>query len=175
MFINYGNHKLSLVEPFLDKLIYSKIKMIYLLNIFKSKYCLSVFALSFVLSYFLIPKTVFYGWYTAIAILFMISFSLVTTCIVRNVKEKVMLAKTYKSSIIGIVAVALGLGALQVCGVGAPVCGAAVGLGIFSSIFPTVFVNLMSRYSIHFIILSIVFQLVALYFMNCCKNLKLKK
>jgi len=149
--------------------------MKYLFSIFKSKYCLIVFAISLFLSYFLIPKTVFYGWYKILAYTFMISFSLTITCIIRNVKEKILLAKTYKSSVIGIIATALGLTALQVCGVGAPVCGAAVGLGILSSIFPTVFVDVMSKYAVHIIVLSIIFQLVALYFMNCFKEVNCVK
>lgn len=142
----------------------------YLFNIFKSKYCLIVYALSALLSYFLIPKTVFYGWNIILVIIFMITFSLILTCTIRNVKEKIVLARTYKSSIIGIIAAALGLAALQVCGVGAPICGAALGFGIFSSIFPAVFVNLISDYAIDFILFSILLQGVALYFMHCFKR-----
>ena len=148
--------------------------MIYLFNIFKSKYCLIAFVLSLILSYFLIPKAVFYQWYIILAITFMLALSLTLTCIIRNIKEKILLARTYKSSIIGIIATALGLAALQVCGVGAPVCGAAVGVGILSSIFPAIFINIISKYQIYFIVFSILFQLVALYFMNCFKEFSVK-
>ena len=147
--------------------------MRYLFYIFKSKYCLIVFVLSLVISYFLVPKTVFYGVYTILAIAFMAAFALTLTCIVRNIKEKVLLAKTYKSSIVGILATALGLVALQVCGIGAPVCGATVGLGIVSSIFPAVFIELMSKYAIYLILISLIFQLFALYFMDCFKGVKI--
>ena len=145
--------------------------MRYLFYIFKSKYCIIAFILILFLSHFLIPKTVFYGFYTILAIIFIISFSLTITCIIRNIKEKILLAKTYKSSIIGIIATALGLAALQVCGFGAPVCGAAVGLGILSSILPTAFMNIISKYVVQFLVISIIFQLVALYIMNCFKKL----
>ncbi len=144
--------------------------MIYLFSLFKSKYCLIVFPLSLGLSYLMMPGKVFYSWYILVSVLFMLSFSLVVTCIIRNVKEKILLAKTYKSSIVGIVATALGLASLQVCGVGAPVCSAAVGAGILSSLFPTVFLNLMEKYALQFILASILFQLIALYFMNCFKQ-----
>jgi len=75
-----------------------------------------------------------------------------------------------ESSTIGIVATTIGLAALQICGVGAPVCGAAVGLGIISSIFPTVFINVMSKYAVYFIVFSITIQLITLYFMKCFKK-----
>ena len=145
--------------------------MRYLFYIFKSKYCIIAFILILFLSYFIIPKTSFYAFYTIFVAIFMISFSLTITCIVRNIKEKIILAKTYKSSIIGIIATALGLAALQVCGFGAPVCGAAVGLGILSSILPTAFMKIISRYAIQFLLVSIIFQLVALYIMNCFKKM----
>lgn len=150
--------------------------MKYIWAVLKSKYCQLVFLISFLASYFLIPKSVFHGWNQLLAYAFMLIFALTVACIVRNIKEKILLARTYKSSILGIIAVALGLAALQVCGANAPVCGAAVGIGILSSIFPAVFVNLMAKPSIHLgmILISIIFQLVALYFMNCWKDLHYK-
>lgn len=149
--------------------------MMYIFYIFKSKYCLLFFSLSLLLGYILIPKTVFYGWYTILAITFMTLFALAVTCIIRNVKEKIIVVKTYKSSIIGIIAVAIGLVALQACGVGAPICGAAVGFGILSSIFPSVLLWKISKYAIYLLEISIVFQGVALYFMNCFKQYKRKE
>ncbi len=143
------------------------LEMKYLFHIFKSKYCLGVFILSLILSYFLIPKKVFYGIYTLLAVVFMISFFLTISCMVRNIKERIIIAKTYTSSLVGIIATAVGLAAMQVCGFGAPVCGAAVGLGIFSSLFPVAFVDVMSKYAVGFVTVSILIQVVALYFMNC--------
>lgn len=142
----------------------------YLVNTLKSKYCIAVFVFSMVLSYFLIPSHVFYSWYTALALLFMVLFSLTLTCIVRNIKERIVLAKTYKSSLVGIIAIGLGLGALQVCGFGAPVCGAAVGFGVLSFIFPAAFEHVFSEYAVDILVLSIAFQFIALYFMNCFKK-----
>ncbi len=142
----------------------------YLYHIFQSRYCWLTFALSFFLSYFLIPKTVFCCWYTSLAVLFMFSFALTITCTIRNAKEKIVLAKTYQSSLLGLLATAIGLIALQTCGLGAPVCGAAVGLGVLSSVFPTFFVTQMARYAIPLLLLSIFFQFASLYFMNCFRR-----
>ncbi|MGB9763385.1 MAG: hypothetical protein ACPLW7_05285 [Minisyncoccia bacterium] len=142
----------------------------YLLKIFKSHYCKIVFVISLIGAYFLVPKTIFYGLYTILGILYMIIFAVTLTCIVRNIKEKVLLVKTYQSSIIGIIAAALGLAALQVCGIGAPVCGAAISAGILSVIFPNIFINFLNKYALIIIIISIGIQAIALYFMNCFKK-----
>ncbi len=145
--------------------------MVHLFKILKSKYCKLVFILALILSYFLIPNKVFHGFHNITAILFMIVFSLTITCITYNIKERVKLARTYKHSILSIIATAVGLSALQVCGVSAPVCTATLGAGILASIFPVTFVELLSDYSILIISISILFQLLALYLMNCFKKL----
>ena len=148
--------------------------MIYLQKVLKSKVCILVFILSLIGSYFLIPKTAFYGRTIVISILFMITLATTITCIVRNIKEKIILARTYESSIISIIATAVGLASLQVCGVGAPVCGAAVGVGILSSIFPYTTVSLISEHAELILIISILLQLISLYFMNCFKSMGTK-
>ncbi len=151
--------------------------MNYLTNTLKSKYCLLTLILSLFLTYFLIPKHVFYGWFKIIAIIFMISASLNLTCLIRNIKERIKIAKTYKNSVLSLIGIGLGFGALQVCGVGAPICGASIGAGLISVFFPGLH-NFLFEYSIHIIILAIILQFIALYFMNCfkpyhlvCKNL----
>ena len=146
----------------------------YVQHIFKSHYCKIIFIIIFFLSYFLIPKKLFHSWWILVAILFMFLFSLVITCIVRNVKEKVILAKTYKSSLIGVLATAIGLSALQVCGVGAPVCGATIGAGFLSALFPGIFMRFLDNFAIYILIASILLQIISLYFMNCFKKLNNK-
>ena len=146
-------------------------KKIYFLKIFESRYCLFVFFSALFLSYFLIPKNVFYTWQHIILIfLFMLTSSAVITCITRDIKERVQLSRTYKKSILGIIITALGLSALQVCGFGAPICGAAIGLGVLSAILPHIFINFLTLYSIYIIGLSIIFQILILYYMHCFKN-----
>ncbi len=147
----------------------------YLITILKSHYCKAVLLLALVASYFLIPEKVFYGFGYVLAITFMIAFSLSVTCIIRNIKEKILLAKTYKRSVLHIILIALGLSAFQVCGIGAPVCGATVGLGVLSVIFPGVFIDFLGDYHLLVIVVSILLQLVSLYYMGCFKLKKFKR
>ena len=145
-------------------------KDIYLIRTLDSHYCKIVFVASAFLGYFLVPKTAFYGYFEILAWIFIFLFALVITCIVRNTKERIVLSRTYGSSILGTIAVAIGLAALQACGLGAPVCGAAVGMGIFSAIFPSFFMNFFTNYALWIFLISIAFQFLALYFMNCFKS-----
>lgn len=146
------------------------IKDWYLVKIFKSYYCKIIFIISLIAAYFLVPNKIFYGYYAIWGIIYIIIFALILTCIIRNIKEKILLAKTYKSSLIGILAAALGIAALQVCSIGVPVCGAAVGAGILSLIFPNFFLYFLNKYALLIIISSIIIQTLALYFMNCFKK-----
>ena len=143
---------------------------LYLLQVFRSHYCQLVFGASLVLGYFVVPKKIFYGYDTILGILFILSFALVMTCLVRQTKERVKAARTYSGAIIGIIATAIGLTALEACGVGAPVCGAMVGVGVLSVILPMSAVDIIGRYAVPILIGSIVIQLIALYFMNCFKR-----
>lgn len=128
-----------------------------------------------ILSYFIVPSHVFKSGHTFIAILFMLSFSLVMTCIIRNIKEEIILARTYKSSILGLLSTTLGLSALQACGLGAPVCGATLGLSLFSSLMPAVFVNFINKHAELMLWIAILFQILTLYLLNCFKDENAKK
>jgi hypothetical protein len=139
----------------------------YLFKVMKSKYCKSVFLIALIGSYFLIPTTVFNGLYYIIAITFMVTFSLSVMCIVRSIKDRAELARKSKASLLSIIATALGLSALQVCGVSIPVCGASIGIGLLSVIFPQFFVDFLASYSPFIIGFSVVLQLIALYYMGC--------
>ncbi len=147
----------------------------YIITVLQSHYCQIVFLATLFVSYFLIPAKVFYGWGYVLAISFMLVFALSLTCIIRNVKERILLAKTYKQSIWQIVLIILGLSAFQVCGIGAPICGATVGLGMVSIIFPGVFINFLDEYYLLIILFSIILQLISLYFMKCFKLERLVK
>lgn len=132
-----------------------------------STYCRVVFLVSLFLSYFLLPPRVFVGANLYIAIIFMLVFSFSITCLVRNIKEKIVLARTYKTSIFSLILSILGFSAFQVCGVNAGLCTASVGAGIIGAIFPGFLVIFLNNYG-HFLIwLSIILQLIALYYMNC--------
>ena len=147
-------------------------KNIYLIGIFKSVYCQIVFVISLVGGYLLVPKSNLSNYVEALVYLFIILFALVVTCMVRNIKERVVLSRTYGSSIIGTIMAGLGLAALQVCGVGAPVCGATIGVGVLSAIFPSFFLSFLEQYNLEIFLFSVGFQFLALYFMNCFKQFK---
>ena len=149
-----------------------KMKRIYLTEIFKSNYCKVIFILSLILITVLIPKKIFYSYYSILGALFIFVTSITITCFIRNIKEKVFLAKANGASIIGIITIILGFGGLQACTVGAPVCGASIGAGFFALFFPGIAMDLIEKYSILVIILSIIIQIFALYFMNCFKKCK---
>jgi len=145
-------------------------KSIYLWRIFKSHYCKAVFIASLILVFFLIPRKIFYGYYTILGIVFGIVTAATITCFVRNIKERAMAARASGASILGVIVIVLGFGALQACSVGAPVCGASIGAGIIALFFPGVAMNFLGKYSILIIVLSIFIQIAALYFMNCFKH-----
>lgn len=142
-------------------------KKYYLLEIFKSHYCQLVFLISLIGTYFLVPQKVFYGHYTWIGILFIITTALTITCLVRSIKERVLSAKAGGASLLGILSIIFGFGALQACTIGAPVCGATIGGGIVALIFPGFAFGLVEKYSVPIVLVSIFIQLLSLYLMKC--------
>ncbi len=107
-------------------------------------------------------KKVFNGsWQTLSSFLFVVLFAAVLTCLIRNIKEKIVLARTYTGSLVNVIAVALGLAALQICGAGAPVCGAALGAGFMSALFPSFLLNFLACFGIYILIGSILTHLSA--------------
>jgi hypothetical protein len=64
-------------------------------------------------------------------------------------------------SLVNVIAVALGLAALQVCGAGAPVYGTALGVGFMSALFPSFLLNFLTCFGIYILIGSILSHLSA--------------
>ena len=147
-------------------------KKYFLYKIFQSKYCCLVFLFSLIIVSILIPKKIFYSYYTILGIFFIIISSLLITCFVRNIKEKVILAKKQKMSFLGIIFLVIGLAAMSTCSVGAPICGASVAGGIIALLFPGIAFKYLSEYSIIIILSSFFIQIIALYYMNCFKKIK---
>lgn len=145
-------------------------KRLYLWSLFKSNYCKITFLISLVLISFLTPKKIFYGFYSILGILFIVLTSITVTCLLRNVKERISSAKTNGATFMGILSVIFGFGALQVCTIGAPICGATIGAGVVALIFPGILFNFLEKYSIWIIVFSIIIQIISLYFMNCFKR-----
>ncbi len=145
---------------------------IYLLKVMKSKYCLISFILIAIGAYFLVPKKIFYGFYSIIAIIFIIVFSLTLTCMIRSIKDKTEARKKQRTgSIISFIFSILGLSALHTCTIGAPVCGASIGAAIVSVFFPAFALDFLNDYAILVVIISIVIQIFALFQMKCFKRI----
>ena len=130
------------------------------------------FVIIFALSYFLIPKKIFNGWYTLLGVTFMISFSLVVTCLVLQIKEKYQLQKSMGKHFVGIIFGLIGLSALQLCTVGASFCAVSLGSTIVAAFLPTIAIHFVSKYAEIIIIISIVVQFYTLYRMKCLMKVK---
>ena len=115
------------------------------------------------------PKEVLFGRYSLVAIFFVIIFSLTITCITRTIKERIKGSLNLGHSISVVIASALGVTALQVCGLGVPACGVGVGAGFVSLIFPGFLFNYLRDYSVFILIFSIIIQIFSLYKMKCFK------
>lgn len=142
---------------------------LFLKAIFKSNICKIVFILSLVIGYFLVPKHIFYSYFIILGIVYILLFALVMTCMIRIIKEKVINLKETGASIFSIISSLIGFSAMHVCSIGAPVCGASLGIGIFS-FFPSFFNSFFHEYALIIIIISIIFQIAALFYMNCFKK-----
>ena len=136
----------------------------------KSHYCKIVSAIFFVLSFYLIPHKLFVGFYLLLVLAFAVSFSLVMTCLIMNMKQRFKTARSAGKNIVGVIAGLLGLSALQVCTVGAgSFCAVSLGGSVVAAIFPGVAFHFMTRYAVAIIIISILIQVFALYKMKCWK------
>jgi len=132
-----------------------------------SVYCKMVFVLALLISFFLLPEGVFSGTHKYIAVLFMLTFSFSAACIVRNIKNKIVLSRTYKTSVISAILSVLGFSAFQVCGINAAVCTASVSAGFVATIFPGFLFNFLKDYGHLVIWFSVILQIIALYMMKC--------
>ncbi len=144
--------------------------MRHVLCIFKSTTCKVVFLLTLLAIYLLMPREFFVGATLPIALLFLLLTAVVLTCIVRTIKERVILARNAGAGLLAIIAMAFGLAALQVCGVGAPVCGATIGVALLSLFLPGASMTLLHHSAWIILSASILLQVAALYFMNCFKE-----
>ncbi len=147
----------------------SNFRQTLLYKVFESNYCKIVFALGLVISYLLIPKAVFESQYLYLAIIYMTLFSTILTCVIRTIKERIKQARMYEKSLIGIIASGIGLATLQVCTLSMS-CSVSLGLSILYLIFPQFFISFLTKYSQYILVISIIFQAIAIYLMGCFKT-----
>ena len=145
-----------------------KLKNLVLFQIFKSTYCIFTFVLSLIIVSLLAPAKIFYH-HNLIGYAFIILTSLLITCLVRNIKEKVYSARINGASVLGILSIILGFGALEVCAMSAPVCGAYISTGILALFLPNIAFSFFEEYHMSIIFFSFLIQFFALYQMQCFK------
>ncbi len=134
-------------------------------EVLDSPYCKTALLLSVGTMIVLLPKTLFHGFIAIPALLYVILFSLNITCLIRQTKERSK--ATPKNSVVSFIATIVGITTLSTCGISAPMCGATLGMGLFSTITPHFILPLLFRYSAWFLIGAIGLQLYSLYRMQC--------
>lgn len=133
---------------------------------------LVVFALSVALGFFvLVPTRVIEHGHLAISAGFVLTFALLMTFTVTSLKERVRSARQSANSTLGFLAMAIGITALQVCGMGAT-CGFSALTGIIALLIPGALFNFTSAYSLYIIAFSILLQIIALISMGAFRSAK---
>ncbi len=141
-------------------------KLPFIIENLQSKYCLGIFILMLGVGYLLIPKEVFAHTHVVVVIPFILLFAFSTACAARSIKERILLSEN-RGSLIGIISSIIGITTLQVCGISGPMCGASVGVGILSVLFPGAIITLLRENSIGILISTMILQVVSLYMMRC--------
>ena len=146
----------------------------FVMKVFESHYCKIVFLLSLLLSYFLIPEGVWGTKYLPLAIIFMLTFSILVACTVRHIKERTMGTLKYSGLTLSALLTILGISSLQACVASLPACGATVAAGVFTVTASASLSELLSlyfhRYALHIFLAGIGFQLLTLYYMGCFRK-----
>lgn len=138
--------------------------------VLKSKWCMGVFVLSIIGLYSLIPEKMFHEWYKLLGYTFILSTSLTITCIFKNTKERIKLNQKTGKSFVSIILSIFGVMATQVCGIGAPMCGAALGGSIGITFLPIAAQSFFEDYATYIILLAILGQMYSLYILKCWGN-----
>jgi len=141
----------------------------YLNRVFSSIYCRTVFLTGIGLGYMVVPEKIFTGLYYVLGAAFILVFATTITCTVRNTRERIKLEKTAGSSTLAAVSAGIGISALNVCGVGAPVCTATAGAGLIS-VIPGIASSFFRQYAVHITVITLLIQILALHLMNCFRQ-----
>ena len=144
----------------------------YILKLISSPQCIVVAAVSFSLAYILLPVSAFTQAEAVLASAYLLLFSSSTACLVRNLKGRVMAARSMGGSVAYVVSGSLGFTALQACGGSAPTCASGLGVGVLSLVLPQYAVQVSQEYGSILLVVSIVFQAAALLHMGCFWEVK---
>jgi len=137
-------------------------------ELLKSNYCRAIFVISVIVSYFLLPDFIFMGWLSLLAVLFMLIFSVSMTCMVRGIKDTLANTKKTSTSVLSLISMLFGFSAFHACTIGAPLCVTA-GLGLLVVALPGFMVDVLSTYGVIIIVVSMVIQILVLYWMGCLR------
>lgn len=135
----------------------------------KSNYCKIVFSAALFAGFFITPKHLITGRYLWVSVPFMLLFAFSIACMVRVIKERVSTTLDKGSSIFGFLISVVGLSALQACGLGAPLCGASIGLSILSAVLPSFALQLLVHHGLTIVLFTMALQIIGLYSMKCFK------
>lgn len=150
-------------------------KRLHFFYILQSQYCKIVFIFSLILGYYITPKDVFKGNSQLLAYIFLITFSITTTCLVRQTKERLTSARQATTTTIGLIANILGISALQVCGMSASFCGTSLGMTLLLTILPHSTLLSFSRFSVPILSISILIQIYIIFKSGCFKLISNKQ
>ncbi len=126
-----------------------------------------VFTVAFLLALFILPSHILNGPYVYLGLVFIIVFSLNMTCLVKVMRHRANTAKAQGAGIFGIIGTALGFIALQMCGVGGPLCGALFGSVVFASLLPAGSLGYFTHYAVEMVVMAIVIQIISLWYLKC--------
>jgi hypothetical protein len=82
---------------------------------------------------------------------------------------RVKIASPAGGSVLGILSMVLGISTLQVCGLGLPSCGMAIGLGFGISLFPGFLTIIVRQHAVLLVATSIILQIVSLFLLRCIR------
>ena len=126
--------------------------------------CKMAFCISLAAVYALVPQNVF-GAHFLLSLAFALTFALTMACIAYSMREN--LEKKRSVGFLSLVASAMGLVALEACGL-TLACGTA-GLGIMLLMLPAAMAGYLSLYGQYVVMASIALQLASLYAMGCLR------
>ena len=139
-----------------------------ILNVLKSIYCWIVGIIAVLLGYYFIVKPFLTAYspfeIVVLSYIFLILFGLSVACIIRNIKNHVRAME--KPSIAAVLGYIVGFASIQTC-FASGVCVANLTVPIISTFLPSIARNFFEKFSLYFLVFSILLVSYSLYSMKC--------
>ncbi len=139
-------------------------------DLFNSLFSVIIFTLVFIVSLFVLPSHILSGTYFWLGVVFVLLFSLNMTCLANTMRMRANMARAKGAGAVGVMATAVGFTALQMCGIGGPLCGALFGGVLFVSVLPAGAMPYLTSYAVHIVVIAILIQAVSLWYMKCFRK-----